>query len=199
MLQNKSVTRELLELLRFLMLQEEFNDFALVGGTSLALQMGHRVSVDIDLFGRCEIDEAFFLNKISTQGDVHVLRKSRNILICAVDGIKVDFVNYHYPLLEDILLIDGIRMASKIDIAAMKINAVAGRGSKKDFIDIFYLLNYFTIEQMLGFYLSKYQDGSEFMARKSLTYFEDADLEEMPVLFENISWNEIKQRILDAQ
>jgi hypothetical protein len=181
------------------MLQEEFNDFALVGGTSLALQMGHRISVDIDLFGKREIDEASFLSILSSNSDVQVLKKSRNILICAVDGIKVDFVNYNYPLLEELLLIDGIRMASKIDIAAMKINAVAGRGSKKDFIDIYYLLQYFTIDQMLEFYLSKYQDGSEFMARKSLTYFNDADLEETPILFETISWKEIKQTILDAQ
>jgi hypothetical protein len=82
------------------------------------------------------------------------------------------------------------------DIAAMKVNAVAGRGSIKDFIDIYFLLNEFSIKEMIGFYLQKYPDGSEFMVRKSLTYFDDADNEEAPILFHDISWSEIKKTIL---
>jgi hypothetical protein len=90
-------------------------------------------------------------------------------------------------------------MAGMKDIAAMKINAIAGRGSKKDFIDIYYLLRYFTLDEMIDLYLQKYNDGSEFLARKSLTYFEDAELEEMPFMFDNITWTDIKKTILDAQ
>jgi hypothetical protein len=196
MLHFKSVSAELLELLRFIMNQREFNEFSLVGGTSLALQIGHRISIDIDLFGNSEIDEELFLAILKQHGVVQVLKKSKNILICSVNGIKVDFVNYQYPLLEDLLVVENIRLVKSMDIAAMKINAVAGRGSVKDFIDLYYLLNKYCLNDMIGFYLQKYPDGSEFMVRKSLTYFDDADKEEAPILFQEISWNEIKKRIL---
>jgi hypothetical protein len=199
MLHIKSVSTELLELLTRLMRQEEFKDFILVGGTALALQLGHRISVDIDLFGSCEIDESVFLENLKENGNVQVLKKSKNILVCSVQGVKVDFVNYKYPLLERPLENNHIRMAAMKDIAAMKINAIAGRGSKKDFIDIYYILRYFTLDEMIDLYLQKYNDGSEFLARKSLTYFEDAELEEMPLMFDNITWTEIKKTILDAQ
>jgi hypothetical protein len=196
MLHYKSVSAELLELVEFVMNQREFNEFNLVGGTSLALQMGHRISIDIDLFGASEIDEDLFLEVLKKIGTVQIIKKSKNILICSVNGIKVDFVNYQYRLLESPLLEENIRLVKKKDIAAMKVNAVAGRGSIKDFIDIYFLLNEFSIKEMIGFYLQKYPDGSEFMVRKSLTYFDDADNEVAPILFHDISWSEIKKTIL---
>lgn len=196
MLQKQSVSSELLELLKSLMNEVAFKDFVLVGGTSLALQIGHRISVDIDLFGQSDIDENHFLSVLKNYGEVIVLKKSKNILICSVNGIKVDFVNYNYKWLGDFIVEDSIRLATKKDIGAMKLNAIAGRGSKKDFIDLFYLLKEFTIYEILQFYLLKYNDGSEFMVRKSLTYFEDADLEETPVLLHDITWEEIKTQIL---
>ena len=196
MLHYKSVSAELLELLEFIMNQHEFDEFNLVGGTSLALQMGHRISIDIDLFGASEIDEDLFLEVLKKFGTVQVIKKSKNILICSVNGIKVDFVNYQYRLLESPLIERNLRLVQKKDIAAMKVNAIAGRGSIKDFIDVYFLLNEFSINEMIGFYLQKYPDGSEFMVRKSLTYFEDADNEEAPILFHDISWSEIKKTIL---
>ncbi|NCA22718.1 MAG: hypothetical protein EBS86_16495 [Crocinitomicaceae bacterium] len=196
MLHYKSVSSELLELLEFIMNQREFNEFNLVGGTSLALQMGHRISIDIDLFGASEIDEDLFLEVLKKFGTVQIIKKSKNILICSVNGIKVDFVNYQYRLLESPRIEENIRLVKKKDIAAMKVNAVAGRGSIKDFIDVYFLLNEFSINEMIGFYLQKYPDGSEFMVRKSLTYFDDADNEVAPILFHDISWSEIKKTIL---
>ena len=196
MLQQQSVSTELLELLTFLMSEEAFSDFVLVGGTSLALQIGHRVSVDIDMFGMSDIDENHFMSVLHKTGKTTILKKSKNILICAVNGVKVDFVNYHYPWLEDYSLMDSIRLASQKDIGAMKLNAIAGRGSKKDFIDLFYLLKQYTLDELIQFYIQKYPDGSEFMVLKSLAYFDDADLEETPILFDPVSWEEIKKNIL---
>lgn len=196
MLHYKSVSAELLELLEFIMNQREFDEFNLVGGTSLALQMGHRISIDIDLFGASEIDEDLFLEVLKKFGTVQVIKKSKNILICSVNGIKVDFVNYQYRLLESPLLEENIRLVKKKDIAVMKVNAIAGSGSIKDFIDVYFLLNEFSINEMIGFYLQKYSDGSEFMVRKSLTYFDDADNEEAPIMFQTITWKEIKKTIL---
>jgi hypothetical protein len=195
MLYRKSVSAELLELLNFVMEQEEFAGFNLVGGTSLALQIGHRVSIDIDLFGKSDIDEYTFLEALKSFGTVQVLKKSKNILICSVNGVKIDFVNYNYSLLQPIQNIEKIRLVSLRDIAAMKLNAIAGGGSKKDFIDLFFLLKHFSLSEMLGFYNEKYKDGSEFMVRKSIGYFEDADREETPIIYENITWVEMKKYI----
>ncbi len=199
MLQTQTIRPELLELLEKIMNSDLFNGFNLVGGTSLALQIGHRFSIDIDMFGNAEINEFEFIEKLSAFGNVIVLKKSKNIIILSVDGIKVDFVNYKYPLLEGISTIKNIRLVSDKDIGAMKLNAIAGRGSRKDFIDLYFLLKKYSLKELLEFYKKKYLDGSEFMVLKSLTYFEDAETEEMPVMFEPINWNEIKQTIIKEE
>ena len=171
MLQTHTVVPELMELLKKIMSEKLFSDFNLVGGTSLALQMGHRTSIDIDLFGNSEINFELFIEKLSEYGDVKVAQSTKNILITKINNVKVDFVNYKYPLLTDCLLEDNIRMASKTDIAAMKLNAIADCGSKKNFIDLYFLLNEFSLSEILSFYDQKFSDGSIFMVQKSLTYF----------------------------
>jgi predicted nucleotidyltransferase component of viral defense system len=198
MLQTQTIQPELLELLKKIMSSSIFNGFNLVGGTSLALQIGHRFSVDIDMFGLGEIDEFEFVDELSNFGKVIVIKKSKNVLILSVNGIKVDFVNYKYPLLEEIAIIENIRLVSDKDIAAMKLNAIAGRGSRKDFIDLHYLLQKYSLKEMISFYNTKYEDGSEFMVLKSLTYFEDAEYEEIPILFQKLDWAEIKLAIQKA-
>lgn len=195
MLHTKTVKNELLELLNELMKIPDFKQFNLVGGTSLSLQIGHRNSVDIDLFGNKEIDTDEFLNILNSYGQVVVIKKTQNILILIVNGIKIDFVCYKYPLLQSITVNQGIRLVSKDDIAAMKLNAIAGRGSKKDFIDLYFLFSCYTLSEMLQFYQSKYKDGSVFMVIKSLTYFDDADREEEPNMFVPFNWGECKQFI----
>ena len=198
MLQTQTIQPELLELLKKIMSSSIFNGFNLVGGTSLALQIGHRFSVDIDMFGKQEIDEFEFVDELSNFGKVIVIKKSKNVLILSVNGIKVDFVNYKYPLLEEITIVENIRLASDKDISAMKLNAIAGRGSRKDFIDLHFLLQKYSLKEMISFYNTKYADGSEFMVLKSLTYFEDAESEEIPILFQKLDWNEIKFSIQKA-
>lgn len=197
MLQTQTVVPELMELLKEIMNEELFRDFYLVGGTSLSLQMGHRNSIDIDLFGNCEINQNEFIEKLKEYGEVIVTQSTKNILITEVNGIKVDFVNYKYPLLSEPIIDDKIRMLSKTDISAMKLNAIAGRGSKKDFIDLYFLLNEFTLKQIIAFYLQKYSDGSEFMVQKSLTYFEDADEQLNPkMLHKSFNWETCKQKLI---
>lgn len=197
MLQTQTVVPELLELLKKIMNEELFRDYYLVGGTSLSLQIGHRNSIDIDLFGNCEIKQNQFIEKLKDFGEVIVTQSSKNIFISEVNGIKVDFVNYKYPLLSNPIIMDEIRMLSKMDIAAMKLNAIAGRGSKKDFVDLYFLLNEFTLKEIIAFYLQKYSDGSEFMVQKSLTYFEDADEQLNPkMLHKSFNWETCKQKII---
>jgi hypothetical protein len=197
MLQTQTVVPELMELLKKIMSEKLFSDFNLVGGTSLALQMGHRNSIDIDLFGNSEINSELFIEKLSEFGDVKVAQSTKNILITKINDFKVDFVNYKYPLITDFLFVDNIRMLSFKDISAMKLNAIAGRGSKKDFIDLYFLLNKFSLEDILSFYEKKYQDGSIFMVQKSLTYFEDADSQQQPQMFLDFNWETCKQKIIE--
>lgn len=197
MLQTHTVVPELMELLKKIMSEKLFSDFNLAGGTSLALQMGHRTSIDIDLFGNSEINFELFIEKLSEYGEVKVAQSTKNILITKINNVKVDFVNYKYPLLTDCLFEDNIRMASKTDIAAMKLNAIAGRGSKKDFIDLYFLLNEFSLSEILSFYDQKFSDGSIFMVQKSLTYFEDADFQLQPKMFLDFDWENCKQKIIE--
>lgn len=195
MLYKQTVNPRLLEILSALMNHPIFNEFQLVGGTSLALQIGHRESIDIDLFGFGELEELEVSEFLSSLGKVQVLKKSKNILIYSVDGVKVDLVNYKYPWLNPFINLENLRLADLRDIAAMKLNAISGRGSKKDFIDVFFLLKKFSLVDMIGFYNRKYKDGSEFLVLKSLTFFGDADAEDTPKMLIPTDWQEVKKRI----
>ena len=195
MLYYETIEPELLELLNKLLNIEEFKELRLVGGTSLALQYGHRKSVDIDLFGTLDISIEEIANLLSTCGKSNQLKRSAKINIFSVDGIKVDIVNYHYPWISPTLLEDGLRLARPEDIAAMKISAITGRGTKKDFIDLFELLKRFSLEEILGLFESKYSDGSIYLALKSLNYFADAEQNPMPEMLINTSWSDVKQKL----
>jgi len=195
MLHYKTLDTKTLELLKKLQGVSAFSDLRLVGGTSLALQIGHRQSIDLDLFGKLDADEFAVSRSLNKLGKVTILKKSDNINIYLIDGIKVDIVNYPYPWLEDVILVDGLHIADIRDIAAMKLSAITNRGTKKDFIDIFFLLKEFSLSQILDFYKQKYHDGSEFLVLKSLSYFDDAEDEEMPIMFIDLEWDEVKENI----
>ena len=195
MLYYETIDAATLQLLKELQDVDVFQDLRLVGGTSLALQLGHRKSIDLDFFGKVDFEQIDVKEVFGKFETVTAIKKSKNINIFEINGVKVDFVNYNYPWLQDLLIEDDLRLAQKKDIAAMKIAAITGRGSKKDFVDLYYLLNEFSIEQILGFYKQKYLDASEFIALKSLSYFDDAN-EELPLdMLKDISWENVKKRI----
>ena len=131
-------------------------------------------------------------------GNVTQLKNSKNINIYLLNGVKLDLVNYPYPWLEDVVVQDGLRLAHKNDIAAMKVAAITGRGTKKDFIDIYFLLKEMPLAKMLELYQKKYHDGSLFMALKSLIFFDDAEEEELPAMLMPVSWSSVKSTILLA-
>lgn len=175
-----------------------FNDMRLVGGTALALQYGHRQSIDLDFFGDLTCEQEKTQEILSKYGKVTVLKETKNIRIYVVDNIKVDFVHYScYPWLEDAIFEDGIRLASPKDIAAMKINAIEGRGTRKDFVDVFFLLKHYSLQEILSFYKAKYPNYSDFRAMMSLTYFDDAEMQPMPKMFNNTSWPDMQKAIIE--
>lgn len=196
MLSYSTVDPDTLELLKNISSLSEMQDMRLVGGTSLALQYGHRKSIDLDFFGKLDIDKDVFDEILMGFGNVIRRKVTDTIRIYQINGVKVDFVDYRrYNWIGEAKFEDGICLASVEDIAAMKINAIEGRGTKKDFIDIYYLLKHFTLSKILDFYKSKYPEHSCFRALISLSYFDDAEQQPMPYMFDDISWNEIKKAI----
>ena len=196
MLYLETVESSTLELLKKLQRLPVLEQTRLVGGTALALQLGHRKSIDLDFFGTVDCEAEYLRESIAGIASLTILKESPHIHIYIVDGIKVDIVNYKYPWLDDVVLEQGLRLASVSDIAAMKITSIIGRGTKKDFIDIAFLLHHFSLEEILHFYAAKYNDSSVFMAMKSLAYFDDAEADPMPDMFVNQSWQQVKAYIL---
>ena len=173
-----------------------FSDLRLVGGTALALQYGHRSSIDLDFFGKIDAEDEAIKDILRKYGKLLVIKESKNIKIFQLDGVKVDIVNYKYPWIKNPIVKDGITLAAPEDIAAMKINAIEGRGTKKDFIDMYFLLQHFNLQEILTFYQDKYPENSIFRALMSLSYFDDAEEQFMPKMFSPISWEDMKTYIL---
>ena len=196
MLHLSTVESTTLELLKKLQQLPVLCNTRLDGGTALALQLGHRKSIDLDFFGQINVNSQELREALQTLGMLTVLSDSKNIHIYVLNGVKIDIVNYTYPWIDDVVCKDGIRLASPKDIAAMKITAIEGRGTKKDFVDIYFLLKTYSLNNILDFYAQKYSDSSSFMAMKSLAYFEDAEEDPMPYMFVDVSWDEIKRSIL---
>lgn len=196
MLFYETVDSGTLELLIELQQIPALSHLRLVGGTSFALQIGHRKSIDIDLFGKIDADEFTIAANLNRLGEIQTIQKTQNIAIYLINGVKTDIVNYAYPWIDEAVIIDGIKLAGLKDIAAMKLAAITGRGTKKDFIDLYFLLEKYSLKEMLDFYSQKYTDGSTFMVIKSLSYFEDAEKDPMPFMIKKITWPEIKEYII---
>ena len=204
MLSYRTIVPHILELLKRLCQEPYLMDCRLVGGTALALQYGHRTSVDLDFFGSFGNEEDKLFTVLQPYAEVRRVKDSPNIKIFFMDDVKVDFVNYSiYPWIDDAVEEDGLRLASPKDIAAMKINAIEGRGSKKDFIDVYFLLQHYPLDELLKFYSQKYPNYSIYRALMSLTYFADADPKDTPTLFMDATWDEmktfIKQKVVEYE
>jgi predicted nucleotidyltransferase component of viral defense system len=179
------------------MAQEELKELRLVGGTSLALQYGHRQSIDLDFFGKPRVSQEDVLEMARRIGELKILNRTQSILQLVLNGVKVDVVDYScYDWMDSPVMEDGLVLASPKDIAALKVNAIEGRGTKKDFVDIYELLKHYSLSEILDFYSKKYPNYSIFRALLSLTYFEDAENQAMPVMMFPESWESIKNTIV---
>lgn len=199
MLHLQTVAPDTLELLKELSLKLELQGMRLVGGTALALQYGHRQSVDLDFFGTPTASQDETITMLSTMGDMRVYNRTSKILQVVLCGVKVDVVDYTpYSWIDDPVRDNGLVLASPKDIAAMKINAIEGRGTRKDFVDVYTLLQHYFLSELLTFYSRKYPNFSIFRALLSLTYFDDAEQQAMPVMFDPTPWEAMKSHIIEA-
>lgn len=199
MLHYKTITEQTLAILKHVQNRQLFNTHRLVGGTALALMQGHRISVDLDFFGHTELALEEILQELKVCGTISVLKNSPAIKVLAVNDIKLDIVNYRYPWIGEPVLEDGLRLASVKDIAAMKIAAITGRGSKKDFFDLVLILKQYSLTDIINFFVQKFPDASVYLALKSLIYFDDAEEQPDPIMFEKITWQQVKKIVETEQ
>jgi Nucleotidyl transferase AbiEii toxin, Type IV TA system len=172
-------------------------DFRLVGGTSLSLQIGHRISVDLDMFCKEPFDSGELKSHLADDfASVLVMLERTNTLITTINEVKVDFIRFKYGFSYPALEEDEIRLADMKDIAPMKLDAISGRGKKKDFFDLYFLLQQFTLAELLELYQAKYQHTTLFHVIKSINYFEEAEEEADPLVFDKkVSWAKVKKVI----
>ncbi|TCD01297.1 nucleotidyl transferase AbiEii/AbiGii toxin family protein [Pedobacter psychroterrae] len=197
MLRKETVSQSTLELLTTLMKDPLLEDFFLVGGTALALQIGHRLSIDIDLFSKKPFDADQLLAEIEFRYPFQLNYQARHTLKGSIDGVQVDLITHNYPLVNDLLVVEDVRMASAEDIAAMKLNSISGNGTRlKDFIDVAYLSSSLSLSQMIDAFCEKYGNRNPAMLVKALDYHKDIDfLEPIQMLGSKYNWKSIETRL----
>lgn len=198
MLYKETVTPSTLELLRKLMDDPELQDFVLVGGTSLALQIGHQVSVDLDLFSIHSFVETDLNQYLIDRYHFETDFLARSTVKGEIEGVQIDCLSHAYPLVGETNMYENIRLASIQDIAAMKLNAISGNGTRiKDFIDIAYLAEYMSLNEMLASYQSKYKTMNVLIPVKALTYFDEINFDEPIKMLSSkkFNWKKIEKRI----
>lgn len=197
MLYKETIDIKTLRLLVELQKEPMLQSFNLVGGTALALHLGHRKSVDLDFF----TSESFDLNEIRSllieKYDFKVFYARSQTLKGFINGIKIDFIRFNYPHLFPCDVIEDIRIESIPDIIAMKLLSITDNGSRiKDFVDIAYLSSYYSLDEMLEFYVRKIPNTNKVMPLKALTYFNDIDFNESVVMMNSdYDWQKIAERL----
>lgn len=170
------IAPETFKLIQQLQAIPELKEFYLVGGTALALQLGHRNSIDIDLFTINSFDDTVLLDLLGKQYQVKEIFRRKSTIISLINNIKTDFIRHDYELLRPPLTEEGITLLQKEDIAAMKFHAIIQSGKRlKDFIDIYFLLQHFSMKQMVGFFTAKYTYSNAMIAMKAVNFFDDID------------------------
>ena len=201
MLQTSALPGQTLALLKALQRLPELLHHRLVGGTALALQLGHRRSIDLDFFScsREHIACDELIGAIVSAGfKVAPMQQSKLICVLDINGVKVDMVNYPYEWIDEPVVDEDIRMASVKDIAAMKLAAITNRGTKKDFVDVCRLLSDYSLSEQLRLYEQKYASDSVYNVLRSLVYFEDAEPDPMPEMFTPMDWCAVKETLKKA-
>ncbi|HXV61650.1 MAG TPA: nucleotidyl transferase AbiEii/AbiGii toxin family protein [Vicinamibacteria bacterium] len=169
--------------------------FYLAGGTGLALRYGHRRSVDFDFFSLEPFEEDALLTSLRKHEPLSVLSRAPSTLHLVVSEIKVSFLGYPYPLLFALDRYGGVDVADVRDIACMKLSAVASRGTRRDFVDLYMVAKQYSLGEILALFIRKYA-GIEYNRMhllKSLSYFEDAEVDPPLQMLTELSWSEVKE------
>lgn len=176
-------------------------EFYLAGGTALALQIGHRDSLDFDFFRKEDFDTSKLFNKV---GEVFAglkiikTQEEKNTLSINIGKVKFSFLTYPYKLVDKLVETESLKLASIKDIACMKLSAIVSRATLKDYIDLYFILKHFTLEQILNLAKDKFPQLDTGLILKSLVYFED--IEEEPINFKEgnkVDFSEVNKILKD--
>lgn len=173
--------------------------WVLAGGTGLALQLGHRISKDLDFFRPSPFEPAELTAGLAECGRVAVQARATGTLHVTLDGLRVSFLVAEAPFLFNGTPYRGLTLADPRDIAVMKVIAIGGRGSRKDFVDLFFYLRGGTsLEGVFALVRRRFAniDYNEYHLLRSLVFFEDAETEPMPRMIRRAAWSEIKSTIV---
>jgi len=200
MLHKETVKPGTLDLIQALMKDNQLNSFYLVGGTALSLRIGHRESIDIDLFSSSDFDGDELAVHLRNSYGADVKRHKGNYVSGSIGEVDFDFISHKYPSVRPIETIESIRMMSNQDISAMKINAIVNSGQRiKDFIDMHYLLMEMPLDEILDYYCQKYPNVDPNTAKSSLMYHNDIDFNVPVKLMETkLKWQDVQKSISKA-
>jgi hypothetical protein len=194
----EAVTPEAKHLLDVLGRLPVMRPFYLAGGTGLALRLGHRISVGLDLFAKIEtLDDQLRYDIVAAlERDYTVERLQDSVLglVVTVDGQPASFFSYGYPLLVPTDLVDGLQVAGILDIGLMKLDAIAGRGTRKDFYDLFFIAAHVPLDDLFARSGDKYPHSRDFGMRvlAALVDFDIADQQESPTMLQPVDWVQVK-------
>jgi len=172
------------------------DDAYLAGGTACALQIGHRISVDLDFFTAKEFDAKELIRSLKKIGKFKTEMQKWGTILGTLEGIKFSIFVYKYPALFPYKSIFGINILDIRDIAAMKIDAISTRGIKRDFIDLYFICREgVSLKEVLSFYDRKYGTLASNLVhiQKSLVYFIDAEATTVPKLLRGVNWEDVKK------
>ncbi|MFN0080040.1 MAG: nucleotidyl transferase AbiEii/AbiGii toxin family protein [Prosthecobacter sp.] len=199
MLHCEAVPPGTLDLLKRLCAHPATEGFALVGGTSLALRFGHRMSVDLDFFRPEKFDNKIVSAALAADfPSFQLTNDNSNGMMAFVEDVKVGFVTYPYPLLHPYETVEGVRMMSLPDVVAMKHGAISNRGAKKDFYDLHTLLKELGLDKVLDCYARNFPNHDPMIPLRSMIYFDDAEDTETPATLIKTTWAKVKADIQKA-
>lgn len=187
-----------LKLFKKLKLENLPNNTYLGGGTAIAIQLGHRKSVDLDFFTQTEFNENQWIQKLEKELELELINKEWQTIIGEIQKVKFSLFYYKYPLINNLIDVGNMKSASLEDLSAMKLDTVISRGTKRDLIDIYFLAQKFGLESMFKFYAEKFNNWEEraIMIKKALIYFDDAENDADPNMLVDFDWNELKKYFL---
>ncbi len=193
---EKAIDTKTRQVLRKIKETGVLDNFYLAGGTALSLILGHRKSIDLDFFSSKFPKIEILLAKLKPLVP-EIINQDKGTLDLYIDGVKVSFLRYDYPLIGDLLEFDGVRIASIFDIACMKLSAISSRGSKKDFVDLYFILKDKGFGRLLSLFQKKFKGVDYQMTHilKSLVYFKDAEQDPDPVFLVPFDWKKAKERL----
>ncbi len=195
----KVLSREAWRVVRRLVADGCLETWTLAGGTGLALQLGHRYSEDLDFFSSEAFETDPLIERLSDVGPLSIQSRSSATLHAVLGGLRLSFLGMQAPLVYPGTPYRGLKLADPRDVAVMKLVAIGGRGSRKDFVDLYFFLQAGgSLESTLDLARRRFErvDYNEYHLLKSLVYFEDAETEPLPRMLRRASWAAIKKRIV---